>query len=142
MKLSKVLFALGFAGLSGVAMAQVGKSASTGVYSKAQAERGQALYAQQCAGCHGPALAGADVNPPLSGPRFLGNWQGQPVAALTGMIRTNMPADNPGALGLSATADVTAYILSQNGYPAGEADMPTSSSAQNELQIDPPPASK
>jgi quinoprotein glucose dehydrogenase len=136
MKSSRVLFVLSFLGLSCTALAQAGVGASTGIYSKAQAERGSVLYAEQCASCHGDALAGADVNPPLSGPRFTGNWQAQPVAALSTLIRTNMPADNPGTLGLGAAADLTAYILSQNGYPAGQTDMPTSASAQGALVID------
>ena len=41
------------------AAAQAPLTVQDGVYSEAQARRGQALYAQRCAGCHGPALAGA-----------------------------------------------------------------------------------
>ena len=36
-----------------------------GVYSDAQATRGQTLYTQRCAGCHGPKLEGAQA-PPLA----------------------------------------------------------------------------
>jgi len=31
-----------------------------------------------------------------------------------------MPADNPGSLMLEEYTDVIAYILSENGFPAGE----------------------
>ena len=34
--------------------AQAPRTVQDGVYSDAQASRGQALYAQRCAGCHGP----------------------------------------------------------------------------------------
>ncbi len=44
-----------------------------GVFSRAQAERGQALYAQRCALCHGAALQGVNA-PPLVGSVFVGRW--------------------------------------------------------------------
>ncbi len=71
-----------------------------GVYSKAQAERGMKLYADACARCHGASMEGLDVAPPLTGARFLGNYAGQPAAALSSRIRTSMPLDMPGSLGL------------------------------------------
>src|SRR3546814_7539396 len=46
----------------------------TGVYTKDQAERGKAAYAENCAACHGDTLAGIDVAPALVGPTFLHNW--------------------------------------------------------------------
>jgi mono/diheme cytochrome c family protein len=113
--------------------------ASTGAYSAAQAGRGEALYSARCAQCHGAALEGADVAPALSGPAFLGNWTGQPLAALAGRIRTTMPQDDPGSLGLAAAADVTAYILQVNGYPAGAADLPADLKT---LELEPPPADR
>jgi mono/diheme cytochrome c family protein len=36
-------------------VAQPQRSAWNGVYSKDQARRGQALYAQECSPCHGPS---------------------------------------------------------------------------------------
>ena len=38
--------------------AQGGKTSMDGVYSDAQAKRGEALYGETCASCHGPALGG------------------------------------------------------------------------------------
>jgi mono/diheme cytochrome c family protein len=131
----------GAAALS-VAVAALAQTASKGIYSKAQAERGAALYANSCARCHGPSMEGLDVAPPLTGALFLGNWSGQPVAGLAARIRTTMPLDQPGTLGLTASAELTAALLAANGYPAGPADMPTGVAALQALTIDAPPAGK
>ena len=123
-------------GLAFAAAAQGGSAASAGIYSKAQAERGMKLYADACARCHGASLEGLDVAPPLTGARFLGNYVGQPAAALASRIRTSMPLDMPGSLGLQASADLTAALLAANGYPAGGGELPSSSSAQQTITID------
>jgi mono/diheme cytochrome c family protein len=130
--------AFGAAALS-LAVAALAQTASKGIYSKAQAERGAALYAETCARCHGPSMEGLDVAPPLTGGLFLGNWSGQPVAALAARIRTTMPLDQPGTLGLAASAELTAVLLAANGYPTGPADMPTGAAALRALTIDAPP---
>jgi quinoprotein glucose dehydrogenase len=121
--------------LAGSALAQTA-GASAGAYSKAQADRGKTAYTDHCSTCHGDAMEGADVIPPLSGTRFMSNWKGQSVGDLVTRIRNTMPADDPGALGQAASTDVTAYILQFNGYPAGEADLPASSSVQGQIAID------
>jgi mono/diheme cytochrome c family protein len=128
--------------VSWAALAQTGGGggASVGVYSSAQAARGAELYATHCARCHGASMEGLDVAPPLVGGRFLGNWTNQSVAALAARIRTSMPLDHPGVLGLTASAEITADILAANGYPAGQADMPTNSQGLQPLTIDAPPA--
>ena len=128
------------AACAALAQAPAGGVASAGVYSAAQAARGADLYANTCARCHGPSKEGLDVAPPLTGPRFMGNWTSQSVGALAARIRTSMPLDMPGTLGLTASAELAADILAANGYPAGAADMPTGSQALQQLTIDAPPA--
>ena len=127
----------GVMGLAFAAAAQGERVATAGVYNKAQAERGGKLFADACQRCHGASMEGLDVAPPLTGPRFLGNYSGQPAAALASRIRTSMPLDMPGSLGLQASADLTAAILAANGYPAGSDELPSSSSAQQTITIDP-----
>jgi quinoprotein glucose dehydrogenase len=124
--------------LSLTAAAQGGRSAAAGAYSKAQAERGAALFADACARCHGAGMEGLDVAPSLTGPRFLGNYVNQPAGALVSRIRTSMPLDMPGSLGLQASADLTAAILAANGYPAGEMELPSGAAAQQTITLDPP----
>jgi quinoprotein glucose dehydrogenase len=131
---------VGLAAMAQTSSQHTGKPASAGVYGKAQADRGAQLYTDNCARCHGTSMEGLDVAPSLTGARFLGNWTGQPVAGISTRIRTSMPLDNPGALGLGASADITAAILAANGYPAGDADLPSSVSAQQAMILDAPPA--
>jgi mono/diheme cytochrome c family protein len=102
--------------------AQAARTVQDGVYTDAQAARGQAVYMQRCASCHGPALKGAQ-GPPLVGDAFVGNWQGEPLTALFTKIHNTMPADAPGDLTPQQTADLVAYILKSGGYPAGRTDL-------------------
>ena len=59
--------------ISTVPFAQVARSVQDGVYTDAQAARGQAVYAARCASCHGDALNGAQ-GPPLKDDLFLSSW--------------------------------------------------------------------
>ena len=45
-----------------------------GVYTEEQAQRGDLVYAESCAECHGTALDGIDDSPPLAGSDFLWDW--------------------------------------------------------------------
>ena len=102
--------------------AQAPPTVQDGVYSDAQATRGQTLYTQRCAGCHGPKLEGAQA-PPLAGSAFTFKWRREPLSALFIKIRYTMP---PGmaAPGLTPEqgADLVAYVLKANGLPAGKSD--------------------
>jgi len=113
---------------------------SGGAYSQAQAARGAKVFADNCASCHGAAMEGMDVTPPLTGPRFAANWSSQSIGALVQRIHTTMPQDSPGTLGMGDTRDVVAHILASNGYPAGPADLPTDNAALDALKLGAPPA--
>jgi len=102
--------------------AQTARTAIDAVYSAAQAMRGRALYQQRCATCHGEPLAGS-LAPPLAGTIFMGAWGGRSLWELAGKIRNTMPADEPGKLTLSQTADLVAYLLQIGKFPSGEADL-------------------
>ncbi|KQN89881.1 hypothetical protein ASE95_16835 [Sphingomonas sp. Leaf231] len=106
-----------------------------GVYTAAQAQRGAALYASTCASCHGDALGGNDQAPPLAGGGFRANWTGQTAAALFTRIKTTMPLDNPNSLGAAKVADIEALILSRNGFPAGQAELPADPGALDAIAI-------
>lgn len=93
-----------------------------GVYTTAQAERGAAIYAQQCARCHGPTLAGGD-GPPLTGVEFSSNWNDLTLADLSDRIRTAMPPDSPGRLSAQERADLLAHLLRSSSFPAGDRDL-------------------
>jgi S-disulfanyl-L-cysteine oxidoreductase SoxD len=104
--------------------AQARRTVQDGVYSAAQAARGEALYGQRCAGCHGAGLAGAQA-PPLTGGAFRFKWRMEPLSALFIKIRYTMP---PAAQAAAPTltpeqgTDLVAYVLKGNNFPAGTAD--------------------
>jgi S-disulfanyl-L-cysteine oxidoreductase SoxD len=116
-------------------------AAGDGVYSAAQAKRGEALYQQQCISCHGAAMDGAGPYPPLSGDEFLTKYEGQPTLNLYDMIQKLMPATKPGSLSRPEAADLLAYILSFNKFPAGKTDLPNDEDSLKKLVL-PKPAPK
>ncbi len=103
------------------------RSTWNGVYSAEQAERGASVYAVACAQCHGPDMSGIDAAPPLVGGRFAANWNGVTLGDMVERIRISMPQNDPGSMGRAQVVAVTAYLLQQNGFPAGAKDLPRQS---------------
>ena len=99
------------------------KTTWSGIYTAAQADRGQAAYGQNCAACHGATLGGTGEAPPIAGSEFAANWNGLSVGELYDRIRTTMPFDRPGQLSRDTYADVLAYVLKYNGFPAGQTEL-------------------
>ena len=92
-----------------------------GAYSEAQAARGKDEYEYNCGNCHIHDLSGDSIKdvPPLATNDFLSKWYGKSVKELLDYITQNMPQDSRGSLGAKTYADVTAYILKTNMFPAG-----------------------
>jgi mono/diheme cytochrome c family protein len=111
------LTALAAAGL----YAQEKKSVWDGVYSEEQAARGKDEYEYNCGNCHIHDLSGDSIKdvPPLATNDFLSKWYGKSVKELLDYITQNMPQDSRGSLGAKTYADVTAYVLKANMFPAG-----------------------
>ena len=74
------------------------RSVWDGVYTDAQAERGQAAYQQSCIGCHRDDLRGDNTAPSLVGESFTFLWGDMEVGELLGRIEKLMPPDRPGSL--------------------------------------------
>ncbi len=108
--------------LAPVIHAQQNRTANDSVYTDAQAARGRTLYREKCATCHGDALEGK-LAPALVGSAFLAIWGAQPLSELAGKIRNTMPADDPGKLKPSETADLVAYILQAGKFPSGRNEL-------------------
>ena len=107
-----------------------------GVYTAAQADRGKALYGKQCASCHGAGLDGSGQAPPLTGADFKGDWNGQTADDLFEKMQTSMPADRPGQLSREQNADILAFLLSSNGFPAGQKELPTDAPALQKIRFE------
>ena len=105
---------------SGLVLAQPPRTIWDGVYNEAQAERGQKLYAEHCARCHGDTLAGMEAAPALTGTTFYSNWEGETLQPLFERIRTSMPPDKPGSISRAQLADILSHILRTGGFPPGE----------------------
>lgn len=102
--------------------AQQSRTVSDGVYTVAQATRGQTMYSDRCSPCHGPTLGGG-LAPPLVGDAFIGDFDKQPLLELVEKIHKTMPANDPGTLTRQQTADIVAYILQVGKFPAGTAEL-------------------
>ena len=134
---SAIVLGLTIASLGG----QQAPSATAGVYTAAQAQAGEAAYAQQCAGCHLPDFRGSGDAPPVAGADFRAKWGPRAVNDLFTYLVQTMPPTNPGALGEQGTLAVTAYLLQVNGAPAGQQALtPTVSTPINALLTGQPPA--
>lgn len=115
--------ALGFGllPLVGVAHAQ----APASLYTQAQAQAGAAIYAQNCAMCHGD---------PVAGKTLLKGGGNPTIGTIFSIMTTNMPLNQPGSLSHEQYEDVLAYALQNNFYPAG-----THALSYNQALTDPRP---
>jgi mono/diheme cytochrome c family protein len=106
------------------------------LYAAAQAERGQAAYRQSCQDCHGSSLDNGEFGgPPLKGSYFRTHWGNGSVAVLYGYVSLAMPPDRPGQLSPQTYADLVAFLLSNNGYPPGDKELPTDQNAQQNMSL-------
>lgn len=114
------------------------RSVKSGVYSAAQAKRGEDLIYLECAKCHSATLLGGENNsPPLVGAPFQDRWKGKTLGELFTKMVTTMPSDDPGRLSKREFADLLAYILLANKYPAGTTDLPATPEALALITIEP-----
>ena len=101
-----------------------------------QAERGEAAYARNCQDCHGTTLDNGEFGgAPLNGSYFRRHWGGGSVAALYSKTRTTMPPDRPGQLTDRTYLDLTAFLLSKNGYAAGDKELPADLETQQKMSL-------
>ena len=99
------------------------KSIWDGIYTEEQSTRGQGLYSQECASCHGGELTGGEMAPPLAGGEFMAGWDGLTIGDLFERVRISMPQNAPGSLSGQQNADILACIFSANTFPAGTAEL-------------------
>jgi polar amino acid transport system substrate-binding protein len=94
------------------------------LFTSVQAQQGSSLYASKCSLCHGAQLEGG-AGPPLSGENIttLGEKTHLTVGDMFTYITTNMPMNAPASLSKDQYIKIMAYILKQNGYPAGSKPM-------------------
>lgn len=111
---------LAFVTLSSSACLLAQTTVLDGVYSNTQAQRGARHYRDICANCHEGGEPDAD---PLFGDDFIDRWRDAPLDFLYGFISANMPADDAGNLTEATYLETLAFLLKENGYPAGTANL-------------------
>ena len=107
--------------------ASAAKTTLSGVYTMAQADRGEAMYYNVCVNCHPRGT--------YAGPGFKANWNNKPLFDLWDWISNKMPKNDPGTLQPNEVADVMAYILHQNKMPAGKVPLPANEKAMYAIRI-------
>jgi len=114
------------------------RSTASGVYTEAQAKRGEAAYQRVCSGCHSNDMYGDGFAVPLAGSEFFARWSKLSVADLMA-TRTAMPLDGE-KLSPEVYADIIAYVLKFNKLPPGSTELRATASDLQDIVIEPPKA--
>ena len=93
-------------------------SSDNAFYTNQQASRGDGLFRDNCVSCHSSSE--------FSGSSFQRRWRNRAVGDIYEFVLYSMPDDNPGGLPEQTYADIVAYLLSLNDFPAGSSELPTS----------------
>ncbi len=128
------LCAVLLAGAASTGFAQT--STLDGVYSASQAADGATLYTRSCIECHGATLRGGEGGPALVGPGFWSKWSGQSLGALYQITASTMPVNNRGGFSPAQYASLIAFMLQQNGLPAGTNAMPADAAQLVQIKLD------
>jgi len=112
-----------------------------GAFTSAQSARGKAQYLDTCERCHKEDLSG-DVTeevPPLVGDKFLSEWTQWTVGDLFEFCTTKMPPKRKDRRAISDQnyVDILAYVLEQNGFPAGKAELLPAMEPLLEIEMSP-----
>jgi hypothetical protein len=106
--------------------AQGAASASTvwdGVFTEAQASRGEAAYGRSCTACHKEDLLGSGTAPALAGEAFFRRWNESTVDDVVQTTRSSMPQDAPNSLDAQVYVDIITYLLKASGSATGSVEL-------------------
>jgi len=106
-----------------------------GVYTEAQAARGEPFYVENCSMCHGLTLAGTILAPALAGSAFTAKWNARPLAMVFEIIQTRMPLNLSGHLSPQQNVDVLAYMLKRSESPAGSKELVPTAAALGAIVV-------
>jgi alcohol dehydrogenase (cytochrome c) len=98
------------------APATLAANATPGLFTAAQAVRGQQVFSQSCVKCHRVA--------DQTGAAFRAKWGSGGLGVLFNVISRTMPENAGGSLSKADYAAIIAYMLSESGYPPGPSDLP------------------
>jgi cytochrome c553 len=108
----------------------------SGIFTAQQASNGKSSYDGVCARCHGAQLmGGTDGGPALKGSSFLSHWNSDTLASLYVKIRDTMPQNTPGTISEEVKIEILAYLLQQNGFPAGDGTLKVDLPSLDEVRL-------
>jgi S-disulfanyl-L-cysteine oxidoreductase SoxD len=122
--------------MSARAAAPQGTTIWEGVYTDAQASRGEADYKGTCGHCHRDNLAGGGSEagaPALVGPVFTVRWRDKPLTDIFMTIGRTMPQNDPDALTPQRVVDIMSFILRENAVPSGSTELPADVRRLNQI---------
>src|SRR5438105_657698 len=96
-----------------------GGGANAGVYTAQQAAAGRTAFQANCASCHQADLSGQGDAAPLRGSAIIQAWGRRTTKELLSFMQLTMPPQRPGGLSPQEYLDIAAFIVQQNGGPAG-----------------------
>jgi mono/diheme cytochrome c family protein len=120
--------ALGLAAVWKLAAQDGGRTVRDGVYSPAQAARGERLFDSICVNCH-------DIAEFIAAGAYLEDVDGQPLWTTFDYVSAEMPEDDPGSLRPEDYADVLAYLFGAYGLPSGATDLPVDQDSLEAIRI-------
>lgn len=97
------------------------KTVWDGVFTAAQAQRGQASYTQYCVACHKADLLG--IEGAMKGESFMDRRREDTLETLFLDIKATMPRGKPGGLTDQTYSDIISYLLQGNEMPAGDIEL-------------------
>jgi len=113
---------------------QTSKTTAQGVFTEAQAARGQKAYMDSCARCHAEDLLGAS-GPALVGDFYTNRFVGANVQDMLKTIQRSMPQEAPDSLGTATYVDIVSFILKSNGSPAGSVELPQDATTLQQITV-------
>ena len=106
-----------------------------GVFTDAQAKRGEDTYVKACAKCHADDLLGSTNAPALVGQAFFARFDRTSADEVLDVIRRTMPQEAPDTLGMQAYADIVSYMFKTNGASGGKAELSTDRAKLREILV-------
>ena len=116
---------------AGVALI-AGLGLATAAWGGAAGQSAEAVYSQQCAGCHGVAREGG-FGPALSGVPFSAKWAPRGNAALSAYLRQSMPPSDPGSLSPGTSDALAGWLLGAVGRTAAPDPAPAKADASPKI---------
>lgn len=114
--------------------AQADADAAVALFADAQATAGGQVYAEHCALCHGKQLEGM-AGPSLKSKFFLPVEPSHSLGDVFTIVSDNMPATEPGSLEKGQYVQIMAFLLKENGYPAGPTELTFDSAKASTVKL-------